>query len=143
MHIFYDEMKVYEAKPVAYENGKFVPQPTRFWILDKKLHSAISRLEEKGEISRWEEFISNDERLFEFFIKLHQKEIEYRKEFLKGRKYPDYVIKKLLTTGIGGIASYDRKPFKVKCLHLWTAYHLGNPQFKNPIGEYVIRKISK
>jgi len=43
--------------------------------------------------------------------------------------------------GIGGIRNFRTKPFKVRCLHLWTAYHLGDEEFKNPIGEFVLSKI--
>ncbi len=136
---------VAENPPVIYDKKKriYIPQPTRFWILNKDLRSKISRLEEKGWIEKWEEKVTNDEKLFEFFVNLHRKEIEKRKEFIKGKKYPDYVVKKLLSTGIGGIQDFDKKPFKVKCLHLWTAYHLGDEESKNPIGEWVLRKIQK
>ncbi|WP_457635390.1 DUF501 domain-containing protein [Persephonella sp.] len=134
---------VAENPPVIYDEKKriYIPQPTRFWILNKDLRSKISRLEEKGWIEKWEEKVTNDEKLFEFFVNLHRKEIEKRKEFIKGKKYPDYVVKKLLSTGIGGIQDFDKKPFKVKCLHLWTAYHLGDEDFKNPIGQFVLDNI--
>ena len=134
---------VAENPPVIYDKKKriYIPQPTRFWILNKDLRSKISRLEEKGWIEKWEEKVTNDEKLFEFFVNLHRKEIEKRKEFIKGKKYPDYVVKKLLSTGIGGIQDFDKKPFKVKCLHLWTAYHLGDEDFKNPIGQFVLDNI--
>ncbi|NPA12960.1 MAG: DUF501 domain-containing protein, partial [Aquificae bacterium] len=72
---------------------------------------------------------------------LHQREIQYRKKFLQDKDYPEYVVKKLLNTGIGGIQDYDKLPFKVKCLHLWTGYHLGDRNFKNPIGKEVLNLI--
>ncbi len=134
---------VVENPPVIYDEKKgiYIPQPTRFWILNKDLRSKISKLEEKGWIKKWEEKITQDEKLFEFFVNLHKKEIEKRKKFIKGKSYPDYVVKKLLNTGIGGIQDFDKKPFKVKCLHLWTAYHLGDEDFKNPIGQFVLDNI--
>ncbi|SNZ02793.1 hypothetical protein SAMN06265182_0212 [Persephonella hydrogeniphila] len=137
--------KVVENPPVIFDKKKkiFIPQPTRFWILDKELRKKISRLEEKGWIQKWEKKVTNDEKLFRFFISLHKKEIERRKKFLEEKEYPEYIIKKLLNTGIGGIESYNQKPFKVKCLHLWTAYHLGDPEFENPIGEWVLKEINK
>jgi len=132
-----------ENPPVIYDKKKgiYIPQPTRFWIVNKDLRSKISRLEEKGWIKKWEEKITEDQKLFEFFVNLHKKEIEKRKNLIKGKKYPDYVVKKLLNTGIGGIQEFDKKPFKVKCLHLWTAYHLGDEDFKNPIGQFVLENI--
>ena len=134
---------VVENPPVIYDEkkGVYTPQPTRFWILNKDLRSKISKLEEKGWIKKWEEKITQDKKLFDFFVNLHKKEIEKRKKFIKGKKYPDYVVKKLLSTGIGGIQDFDKKPFKVKCLHLWTAYHLGDEDFKNPIGQFVLDNI--
>ncbi|WP_456465411.1 DUF501 domain-containing protein [Persephonella sp.] len=136
---------IVENPPVAYDEKKeiYIPQPTRFWILNKNLRSKISKLEEKGWIRKWEENITGDEELFNFFVNLHNKEIEKRKKFIKGKNLPDYVAKKLLNTGIGGIQDFEKKPFKVKCLHLWTAYHMGDPEFKNPIGEWVLEKIQK
>ena len=137
--------KVVENPPVVFDKKKnmFIPQPTRFWILDRELRRKISKLEEKGWIKKWEDRITEDEDLFNFFVSLHKKEIEKRKKFLKEKKYPEYVTKKLLHTGIGGIENYDKKPFKVKCLHLWTAYHLADPEFENPIGEWVLEEIKK
>ncbi|MDQ7081775.1 MAG: DUF501 domain-containing protein [Aquificota bacterium] len=29
----------------------------------------------------------------------------------------------------------------MRCLHLWTAYHLGEEEFRNPIGEFVLSKV--
>ncbi|WP_029521467.1 DUF501 domain-containing protein [Persephonella sp. IF05-L8] len=136
-------MKVAKQFPVVFdkEKGIYIPQPTRFWILDKELHSAISRLEEKGFIKYWEDKVSKDEELFNFFVKLHLKEIHEREKLISNKKYPEYVVHKLLSTGIGGIQDYNKKPFKVKCLHLWTAYHLGDEKFRNPIGEFVIERL--
>lgn len=132
------------------KNSLLIPEPTRFWILDKNLRSKISKLEEKGLISKFEEKISEDEKLFEFFLKLHRLEIDIRREILL-RDYPQFYKSDnryhrrlkdvLLNTGIGGIREFDKKPFKVKCLHLWTAYHLGDERFENPIGEYVLERI--
>ena len=124
----------------------WVPQPTRFWILDKHLHKKISKLEEKGLIKKFEEDVSKDEKLFMFFVKLHEKEIEIRKRILEERfkhlsKTKAFKVLLDKNIGIGGIRDFRDKPFKVKCLHLWTAYHLGDKQFKNPIGEEVLKNI--
>ncbi|WP_457643117.1 DUF501 domain-containing protein [Persephonella sp.] len=132
---------VVENKCFYTEKGIIVPQPTRFWIVGKELKKRISQLEEKGFISWWEKKVTEDDRLFDFFVKLHQLEIKIRKERLKDKNLPDYVVKKLTGTGIGGIENFDRKPFKVKCLHLWTGYHIGDSRFKNPIGQFVLDKV--
>ncbi len=145
-----------ETKPVTRDNiiieknGRLIPNPTRFWILEKNFRKKISRLEEKGTIDKLSKEISKDDNLFRFFVNLHILETQIRKQILKER-YPHIyssksrqaqIIKKvLLETGIGGIGNFKTRPFKVKCLHLWTAYHLGDERFKNPIGEYVLSKI--
>ncbi len=137
------DIKAVKVEPYQLDFVKnlIIPQPTRFWILDKSLRSAISKLEEKGYIRQWEEKVSRDRQLFEFFVKLHQIEIEERRKIIKDLELPEYVVKKLTQTGIGGIEGFKKKPFKVKCLHLWTAYHLGDNRFKNPIGKFVLDKI--
>ncbi|WP_457640841.1 DUF501 domain-containing protein [Persephonella sp.] len=128
------------------KRGIYIPQPTRFWILDKKFHADISRLEEKGYIKYFSEKITDDEKLFVFFINLHRQEVKKRERILK-ENYPDlldYPLTKVLldkNLGIGGIRNFMNKPFKVKCLHLWTAYHLGDEGFKNPIGQFVLDNI--
>ncbi len=142
--------KVVEDPIIIEKNGTLIPQPTRFWILDKELRKEISRLEEKGVIKQFSEKITKDDYLFKFFLNIHLLEVKTREEILK-QKYPEILksndktakrIKDvLLNTGVGGIGNFKNKPFKVKCLHLWTAYHLGDKRFENPIGEYVLSKI--
>ncbi|WP_457644405.1 DUF501 domain-containing protein [Persephonella sp.] len=123
-----------------------VPQPTRFWILDKDVRARISRLEEKGFILFFSEKISSDRSLFDFFISLHELEIKERIKIFKN-KYPQFLhhprFSVLLdkNVGIGGIRNFRNRPFKVKCLHLWTAYHSGDSKFENPIGEFVLKNI--
>jgi len=145
-------MRVVENPIVVFENGIYRPEPTRFWILDRNLRGAISKLESEGWIRKLSEEITKDREMFEFFIKLHEREIRKRKEILR-RDFPqiykgtgkwDTVCKRVLLNpdvGIGGIRNFRAKPFKVRCLHLWTAYHLGEEEFRNPIGEFVLSKI--
>ncbi len=147
-------IKVVETPPVIFEKDIYRPEPTRFWILDKKVRSLISKLEAEGWIKRFSEIITTHENLFDFFINLHRLEIEERIRILK-EKYPqiytgegkwDTVCKRVLlnpTIGIGGIRNFHSKPFKVRCLHLWTAYHLGDKKFSNPIGEFVLSFLKK
>ncbi len=145
-------MRVVRNPIVVYENGIYRPEPTRFWILDRELRSAISILESEGWIRKLSEEITRDEEVFEFFLSLHEREVEKRREILekefpevyKGEGKWDKVCKRVLldpNVGIGGIRNFRSKPFKVRCLHLWTAYHLGDEEFKNPIGEFVLSKI--
>ncbi len=145
-------IEVVENPIVVFENGIYRPEPTRFWILDRKVRGDISKLEAEGWIKKFSEMITEDREIFEFFINLHEKEIKkrvekLRKEFpeiYKGEGKWDLVCKRVLLNpdvGIGGIRNFRRKPFKVRCLHLWTAYHLGDRDFENPIGEFVLSKL--
>jgi len=139
---------VYKQDIVVWDEKKgiYIPQPTRFWILDKRIRSRISKLEEKGFISYFSEKISSDDLLFKYFLKLHEIEIKERIEILNKKFFhllSDPKLSVLLDkkVGIGGIRNFNKKPFKVKCLHLWTAYHSGDRRFENPIGEFVLKNI--
>ncbi len=144
--------EVVENPIVVYERGIYRPEPTRFWILDRELRAEISRLESEGFIRRLSEEITRDEEVFELMVRLHEREVEKRREILRER-FPevyegegkwDMVCKRVLLdpeVGIGGIRRFRSKPFKVRCLHLWTAYHLGDEEFRNPVGEFVLSKL--
>jgi len=124
----------------------YIPQPTRYWILNKRLRKAIGRLEEKGYIADFCKKITNNDELFDFFLKLHEKEVKKRirlfnEEYSEFKDYPLASVILNKDIGIGGISNFRNKPFKVKCLHLWTAYHLANNEFQNPIGEFVLENI--
>ncbi|NPB08054.1 MAG: DUF501 domain-containing protein [Aquificae bacterium] len=146
------KLEVVENPIVVFEGEFYRPEPTRFWILEPELRKAISKLESEGYIRKLSEEITKDPELFEFFIRLHEKEVQKRERILR-EKYPeiyhgtgkwDLVCKRVLLNrdiGIGGIRNFRSKPFKVRCLHLWTAYHLGDEEFRNPIGEFVLSRI--
>ncbi len=146
------KLQVVENPIVVFENGIYRPEPTRFWILEPEFKAAVSKLESEGYIKKLSEEITKDEELFNFMVSLHEKEVRKREEILK-RDFPDIyhgsgkwdlVCKRVLLNkdiGIGGIRNFRAKPFKVRCLHLWTAYHLGDEEFRNPIGEFVLSKI--
>ncbi len=145
-------VEVVENPIIVYEKGIYRPEPTRFWILEKELRGKISKLESEGWIKKLSEELSEDEETFSFFVALHEKEIDARKRILKelypdilmGSRKWDRVCRGLLMNpdiGIGGIRNFRTKPLKVRCLHLWTAYHLGDREFQNPIGEFVLSRI--
>ncbi len=137
---------------VVFEGGIYRPEPTRFWILDRKVRGEISKLEAEGWIGKFSKNITQDRELFDLFIRLHELEVRERERILK-EEFPDvyrgegkwdFVCKRVLldqNVGVGGIRNFRSKPFKVRCLHLWTAYHLGDPKFRNPIGEFVLSKL--
>ncbi len=145
-------IEVVETPLVIFEKGIYRPEPTRFWILDRKVRGEISKLEAEGWIRRFSEKITAEKELFRFFTELHEREVRRREEILRER-FPevyrgsgrwDKVCREVLLNpevGIGGIRKFRSRPFKVRCLHLWTAYHLGEEEFRNPIGEFVLRRL--
>lgn len=128
------------------KNKSYIPNPNRFWLVDKKLDKAISSLEAQGYIKKISEIITNNKLLFNELVNLHKKEIKLRNKLLEKYKDVSEFVKKRLTdekVGIGGIENFWEKPFKVKCLHLWTAYHLSGKEFENFIGYYVLKILYK
>ena len=130
--------------PIRKHKNKWIPEFTRYWIKrETRLYKEISRLEAQGTIKKLEAEIKNNIKLQQKLKQLHRKEIEIRIKLLD--KFPDNepfgTLKQILkqeNIGLGGIRDWQQK-HTLKCLHLWTAYHLLEPQnFSNFIGEYVL-----
>ena len=140
--------KVVEDPLFIFDKKKkiYIPQPTRYWILEKNLRKSIGRLEEKGYIAYFCKKITEDNNLFNLFVELHKKEVKKRIDLFNNcySDFKNYPLSSVILNediGIGGISNFKNKPFKVKCLHLWTAYHLADKDFENPIGEFVLKNI--
>ena len=110
------------------------PFPTIFWLTCPHLVKEVSRLEEAGYISKFEEKLRRDERFRRRYLKAHSFERMLRKPFIP-QNLPKGVKKKLLSVGVGGIEN----PLGVKCLHLHLASYLGG--VPNPIGKEVSKLI--
>ena len=108
------------------------PFPTTFWLTCPHLVKEVSRLEEAGYISKFEEILKRNERFRRKYLKAHSFERMLRKPFIS-KNLPKGIKKKLLSVGVGGIEN----PLGVKCLHLHLASYLGG--VPNPIG----REVSK
>ena len=135
------------SPPIRLHKNKWVPEFTRYWIKrNSELYKKISRLEAQGWIKKIEHQIKMDPLLQIKLNELHHKEINIRKELLHQfpNQKPFTQLKKILldtNIGIGGIRNWKNKP-SIKCLHLWTAYHLGDPKnFENFIGRFVLENI--
>ena len=119
--------------PQAIKNPPLVegkPFPTTFWLTCPYLVKEVSRLEEAGYITKFEEKLKYNERFRRRYLKAHSFERMLRKPFIPKNVSPK-IKKKLLSVGIGGIEN----PLGVKCLHLHLASYLGG--VPNPIGEEV------
>ena len=139
---------IYDLGYIIYSrvNKQKQPNPTRYWLYDKKLDSLISKLEARGDIKKLSKIITENDEIFNHLVQLHKKEIKNREIFVQNNPDIPEVFKKALldkSVGIGGIKNFWEKPFKIKCLHLWTAYHLGNKEFENFIGDYVLKEIKR
>ncbi len=139
---------IYDLGYIIYSrvNKQKQPNPTRYWLYDKKLDRLISKLEARGDIKKLSKIITENDEIFNHLVQLHKKEIKNREIFVQNNPDIPEVFKKALldkSVGIGGIKNFWEKPFKIKCLHLWTAYHLGNKEFENFIGDYVLKEIKR
>jgi hypothetical protein len=122
--------QVIKNPPVV--DGK--PFPTMFWLTCPHLVKKVSRLEEAGMISYFENKLKYDQRFRNRYLKAQQFERMLRKVYIP-ETLPIPIKKKLLPAGIGGIEN----PLGVKCLHLHLASYLGG--VPNPIGEEVYKRV--
>lgn len=112
-------------------NGQ--PFPTIHYLTCPHLVKEVSRLEEKGWISRFENRIANDETFRSAYMLAHEAVRTKRMEMLTPG---DYRWKEVLSqTGTGGINELS----KVKCLHLHVADYLAG--IPNPVGKEVFEMI--
>ena len=110
------------------------PFPTMFWLTCPYLVKKVSRLEEAGMITYFENKLKYNHRFRNRYLKAHQFERMLRKVEISPN-LPVPIKKKLLSAGIGGIEN----PLGVKCLHLHLADFLGG--VPNPIGGEVFKKV--
>lgn len=115
-----------DGRPVVIENEPHLrdgtPMPTLYWLVDRDLHDAVSRLESEGGVHRFEALVDAEELQ---------------------RAHDDYARRRSLATvrtdlvqadgGVGGTR------VGVKCLHAHLANYLaGNA---DPVGELVATSI--
>ena len=140
---------IFESPFIRWHKNRWQPEFTRFWIVrHTPLHKAIARLEAQGAIHWWEQRLKTSKKLQSALHQLHKKEIHLRKNFLTHwrnwmKKHQwDYLISALEdeNIGLGGIRNWQHS-HTIKCLHLWSAYHLCDERFQNPIGEWVMQQI--
>ncbi len=143
-----------QSPVIRYYKGRWQPEFTRYWIVrDSELFKQISRLEAVGHIKLWEEKIRKNKELQAELLRLHRKDIALRKkllqEFFQSEEAPKIdkktfeYLQRILSDeniGLGGIRNWQNH-FHIKCLHLWTAYHLGSKEFENFLGEFVLRSL--
>ena len=116
-----------DGRPVVIENEPHLrdgtPMPTLFWLVDRDLHEAVSRLESSGGVHRFEELVEADA-----LAKSHREYAERRRRATVRTNGPQPV------GGVGGTR------VGVKCLHAHLANYLAGAE--DPVGELVAIEVA-
>jgi hypothetical protein len=115
-----------DGRPVVIENEPHLkdgtPMPTLFWLVDPALHEAVSRIEGKGGVHRFEDLVDDDA-----LRKTHEEYAERR------RRATVRVDGAQASGGVGGTR------VGVKCLHAHLANYLAGAS--DPVGELVANEV--
>jgi hypothetical protein len=117
-----------DGSPAVIENEPFLddgtPMPTRFWLVDRTLRAAVSRLESEGGVRRAEEAVDPEE-----LAAAHRRYAAEREAQVPGGSTGPAP-----SGGVGGTRQ------GVKCLHAHLAWWLaGGP---DPVGEWVAHELA-
>ena len=115
-----------DGQPVVIENEPHLrdgtPMPTLFWLVDKDLHAAVSRLESEGGVHRFEALVDRDA--------LSRTHDEYAQRRRRATVRTESVQAE---GGVGGTR------VGVKCLHAHLANHLVGAN--DPVGRLVAEQV--
>ncbi|MHB1087925.1 MAG: DUF501 domain-containing protein [Acidimicrobiales bacterium] len=115
-----------DGRPVVIENEPHLrdgtPMPTLYWLVDRDLHDAVSRLESEGGVHRFEELVDETE-----LQRTHDRYALRRREA---------TVRHDLTHASGGVGGTR---VGVKCLHAHLANYLVNGS--DPVGELVAHAV--
>jgi uncharacterized protein len=125
-----------EGVPVVIENAPFLsdgrPMPTRFWLVDRDLRAAVSRLEAEGGV-RFAEGVVDAEELESAHARYaadRDEQVRVLTQRTPVRGAPSGA------TPSGGVGGTRRG---VKCLHAHLAWYLAGGD--DPVGRWVARKL--
>lgn len=143
---------LWSSLPFRKKGNQWVPEFTRYWLKkESSLGVAVSTLESKGYINIFEKRIENEPQWLPILRALHQKEVQVRIHLFQQNKtllppHEQERLGALISTpniGIGGIRKWQHHGH-IKCLHLWVAYALGEPEeFSNPIALWTFEELKK
>jgi hypothetical protein len=115
-----------DGSPVVIENEPHfrdgTPMPTLYWLVDRELHEAVSRLEGRGGVHRFESLVDPEE--------LRSTHDEYARRRLAATVQTDSLPP---SGGVGGTR------VGVKCLHAHLANYLAG--FEDPVGALVALEV--
>jgi hypothetical protein len=116
-----------DGRPVVIENEPHLrdgtPMPTLFWLVDREIHEAVSRLEGAGGVHRFEDLVDSDA-----LAQTHEEYAERRRRATVRTKGAQP------SGGVGGTR------VGVKCLHAHLANYLVGAS--DPVGELVAHEVA-
>ena len=133
-------IQVLQTDPANWEDNRWKPFPSFFWLVCPRLKKLISQLEQSGFIREIANRLKNDQSFRELFLKGQKEVLMFRRELAKKivpQEFWNQVEKVLEETNIAG----SRNMLGVKCLHAHSAQTLAFG--RNPIGEMVLEKIGR
>jgi len=138
--------------PFRRKKAKWIPEFTRYWLRkETPLGIAISQLESEGWIKSLEERIAAHPPYVNWVRTLHSREIEIRIALFHQHAsiLPPSIRQRFHalianpSIGLGGIRGWTHHSH-IKCLHLWVAYALGDPEhFENPVATWVFELLQE
>jgi uncharacterized protein len=115
-----------DGRPMVIENEPHLrdgtPMPTLYWLVDRELRDAVSRLEGAGGVRRYEELVDPDE-----LARAHE---------AYARRRAAATVRTDAVPAQGGVGGTRRG---VKCLHAHLANYLAGA--RDPVGELVAREV--
>ncbi len=119
---------------------EFVFFPTLFWLTCPFLNAAVSRLETRGDVKRWEARLQQDPELKARYLRAHESYRRERNALLAPEDWAflqAHAAVERTTTGIAGLENFER----VKCLHAQLAHFLARGE--NPIGQGIAQELKQ
>lgn len=131
---------VYDRTGSEFNDSEAKPFPTTFWITCPKLHARISKLEDKGWITRLQRRLLEEEGFEEHLEAMqlaHRRYAEFRMSLLSA-SHKQLIHEKGWTDKLSEVGVAGMKAFNcVKCLHCHYAHYAGRPYDGNVIGQWV------
>ncbi len=132
--------QVIQTHPLHRHGSSFVFFPTLFWLTCPFLSAAVSQMETRGDVKRWEARLEEDPQLAALYRQAQESYRQERNGLLTPEDWAFLFSHGALNrtqTGIVGLANFGR----VKCLHGQLAQFLARGN--NPIGQAVAQELKQ
>ena len=108
------------------------PFPTTYYLTDPVLTAAISRLEAKGDMNRWNAKLQTDPDFAKRYRQAHEDYLSNRQNLCLSE---DLTVPEIEGISAGGM------PDRVKCLHALVGHALAAGPGINPVGDEVLAEL--